>query len=133
MPGNANSGSRPGERRGGRQKGALNKRTLAREAALREKMDLVRAALPTEAFQGDAHAFLVAVYCDPSIELSIRLDAAGKAIAYEKPRLAAVSHVATDVRPFVFALPPVAASTEEWLRTYGPSQEATPNCSAAST
>src|SRR5437899_6386885 len=43
------------------------------------------------AFAGDAHALLVAVYKDPRQDLHTRLDAAKAALPYEKPRLQAVT------------------------------------------
>ncbi len=45
-----------------------------------------------DAFKGDAHAFLCAVYKNPQFPAKLRLDAATAAIGYEKPRLAAVEH-----------------------------------------
>src|SRR5262249_52055197 len=47
-------------------------------------------AMMPDAFAGDAHAFLMAVYKNPKLDLRVRIDAAGKALAYEKPRLAGV-------------------------------------------
>ena len=83
-------GSRPGERRGGRQRGAKNKRTVARERAQAEAAVKITEALGTEAFPGDAHAYLVAIYKDPAQPTERRMDAAKATIGYEKPRLAAV-------------------------------------------
>jgi hypothetical protein len=40
-------------------------------------------------FKGDAHAFLMMVYKDPSLPLALRLDAAKAAIPFEKPALPA--------------------------------------------
>jgi hypothetical protein len=54
-------------------------------------MKAVDEALP-EAFKGDAHAFLITVYKDPSNALKDRLTAATAAVGYEKPKLAAVEH-----------------------------------------
>jgi hypothetical protein len=42
-----------------------------------------------EAFHGDAHALLMCVYKDPTQPIAVRIEAAGKAIGYEKPKLAA--------------------------------------------
>jgi hypothetical protein len=44
-----------------------------------------------DAFAGDAHAFLVAVYKDPKFDHHTRQDAARAALPYEKPRLQAVT------------------------------------------
>ena len=83
-------GSKPGERRGGRQRGAKNKRTLALEQAQAETSVKIEAALGADAFDGDAHALLTSVYKDPSQPLGLRVDAAKAAIGYEKPRLSSV-------------------------------------------
>lgn len=82
-------GSAPGERRGGRQKGTPNKNTMKHAADMAIVQRKVAAVLP-RAFQGDALAFLVAIYKDPTQEASMRIDAARAALPYEKPRLAAV-------------------------------------------
>ena len=69
----------------GRPKGSKNKKTLALEAAARQA-----AASIDDAFQGDAHAFLTAVYQNPKAPLEIRILAATKALRVEKPALSAV-------------------------------------------
>jgi hypothetical protein len=83
-------GSEPGERRGGRQRGTPNKRTAAREQAQTEVSLRITKALGADAFEGDAHALLVAIYKDPAQPIDVRLDAAKTAIGFEKPRLAAL-------------------------------------------
>jgi hypothetical protein len=81
---------RGGKREGaGRKPGSRNKVTAAREAAIRAAAEKVALLIP-DAFDGDAHAFLMMVYKDPSLPVELRLDAAGKAIRFEKPALAAV-------------------------------------------
>ncbi len=87
-------GSKQGERRGGRQRGAKNKKTLAREQAQAISAEKIEAALGASAFEGDAHALLMAVYKDPLQPIGLRLDAAKAAISYEKPRLAAIEGTA---------------------------------------
>ena len=84
-------GSRPGERRGGRQKGSRNERTEALDAARAHAAVLIQGAIP-DAFHGDAHALLMAIYKDPEMPLHARLDAAKAALAYEKPRLHRSTH-----------------------------------------
>lgn len=78
-----------GTRIGGRQKGTKNKRTEALEAKVSETARVLEDLLP-DAFTGDAHAFLMAVYKDTSNPIKDRLAAATAAIGYEKPKLAAV-------------------------------------------
>ena len=95
-------GSRPGERRGGRQKGTPNKLTAARIERMNEAAKALEATLP-HAFTGDAHAFLMAVYKDESLPLEVRLDAAKAAIPYERPRLQAIAHSGIDALPRVRA------------------------------
>ena len=48
------------------------------------------------AFDGDAHAFLTAVYKNPDVPLEIRIMAAGRALRVEKPVLSA-SHSQVDI------------------------------------
>lgn len=83
-------GSLPGERRGGRQKGTPNKASAAFRQRLSQKTQIVAEVLGPVAFQGDAHALLMAVYKDTSLPFEVRLFAAAKAIPYERPRLAPV-------------------------------------------
>src|SRR5262249_11808539 len=78
-----------GPKTGGRKKGTPNKRTTERKAAMRAAVEQIGELIP-EAFAGDAHAFLMAVDKKPKLDLRVVVDAAGKAPAYEKPRLASV-------------------------------------------
>lgn len=73
----------------GRPRGAQNRKTAEQKAAVARVAVAIEALVP-EAFTGDAHAFLMTVYKDPTIELDKRLDAAGKAIRFEKPTLSSV-------------------------------------------
>ncbi len=75
----------------GRPPGRKNNKTLALEEATRQA-----AASIDGAFEGDAHAFLTAVYRDPAVPLEIRITAAGKALRVEKPALSA-SHSVSEV------------------------------------
>jgi hypothetical protein len=75
----------------GRPPGSKNNKTLALEEATRQA-----AASVDGAFEGDAHAFLAAVYRDPAVPLEIRITAAGKALRVEKPALSA-SHSVSEV------------------------------------
>ena len=59
--------------------------TQAREEAAARAVELIGEVIP-EAFAGDAHAFLVAVYKDPTQERHARQDAAKAALPYEKSR-----------------------------------------------
>ena len=76
---------RPGP---GRPIGRKNDKTLALEAAARKA-----AASVSEGFEGDAHAFLQAVYRNSEVPLEIRIMAAGRALRVEKPTLAATHSV----------------------------------------
>jgi hypothetical protein len=80
-----------GERKGaGRPMGRKNDRTEARELAMKDAAARISAAIPG-AFEGDAHALLVAVYKDPRYDIELRVDAAKAAIRFEKPSLASIS------------------------------------------
>lgn len=70
----------------GRPPGVKNKRTQQVEKATREAADRLTEVIPG-AFEGDAHAFLVSVYKDPTNDLPVRIDAAKAAVRYEKPAL----------------------------------------------
>lgn len=83
----SSGGYRPGA---GRPKGSRNARTLDRERRIQEAAEVLDSILP-DAFKGDAHSYLMAVYKDPSVSTKERLTAAIAAIGYEKPRLAAVA------------------------------------------
>jgi hypothetical protein len=84
-------GSLKGERRGGRQPGVPNKRTVALAQAQAEASERVTQALGDAAFDGDAHALLVSVYRDTTQPMELRLHAAKAAVAYEKPRLQSIA------------------------------------------
>jgi hypothetical protein len=67
----------------------MNARTVEREVAMQEAAARIADALP-EAFDGDAHSLLMAVYKDVARPIELRVDAAKAAIRYEKPSLASV-------------------------------------------
>jgi hypothetical protein len=75
---------------GGRKRGVKNKRTVALERAQAVTAIKIEDALGPQAFPGDAHAFLMAVYKDEAQGIELRVQAAKAAIGYEKPRLTAV-------------------------------------------
>ena len=87
----------------GRPTGAKNHHTLERQQRISEAASVIAELLP-HAFQGDAHALLMAVYKDTTLPLQTRLDAAKAAIAYEKPRLAAVEHSADGNQPVIYQI-----------------------------
>ena len=74
----------------GRPAGALNKRTKAVAKAVEEAATTLATIIPG-AFQGDAHAYMMAIYKDPSLPVELRLDAAKAAARYEKPALSSVT------------------------------------------
>jgi hypothetical protein len=93
-------GTKTGRPRG-RPPGAKNKRTADRERQMAEVAERIGETLE-DAFEGDAHALLVAIYKDRKLELGPRLDAAKAAIRYEKPALSSIdSTVEADVRATV--------------------------------
>jgi hypothetical protein len=58
---------------------------IAREEAAAKTVAAIGEVIP-DAFAGDAHTFLVAVYKDPRVDPLARKDAAKAALPYEKPR-----------------------------------------------
>ena len=70
----------------GRPRGAKNKRTVEREAALKEMTAAVEKTVEG-AFEGDALAYLTSIYKDPAKPDNLRMDAAKVAIRYERPAL----------------------------------------------
>lgn len=103
----------------GRPKGARNKRTEAVEERMREAAERLGDVIP-EAFQGDAHTLLMAVYKDPAHDWPLRIEAAKAAIGYEKPKLASVDNTGDAVKRAVVRIPPKAEDTQEWLKHYAP-------------
>ena len=87
----------------GRRKGALNKRTLAKSAAVQHAREVIQESIP-DAFPGDAHALMIAIYKDPSHPMDIRLEAATKAAPYEKPALARQEVTGKDGGPLTVKL-----------------------------
>jgi DNA-binding PadR family transcriptional regulator len=76
-----------GHKTGGRQKGTKNRKTVLLEEKGREALAEV---LGANAFEGDAHSLLIAVYKDEAHPIELRLEAAKAAIRFEKPALAAL-------------------------------------------
>ena len=74
-----------GHKTGGRQKDSRNKSTQEREETAAKTVALVGDMIPN-AFPGDAHPFLVAIYKDPRVDPLARKDAAKAALPYEKSR-----------------------------------------------
>ena len=75
----------------GRKIGSKSTSTVDRLKKVQSIIASVEATLP-DAFIGDAHAFLIAVYKDTKNPIKDRLAAATAAIGYEKPKLAAIEH-----------------------------------------
>jgi hypothetical protein len=84
-----------GKKTGGRRKGSKNKKSPEHRRALEQASAKFEEAMPG-AFSGDAHAFLTMIYKDPSQPLHDRINAAGKALPFEKPRLQATAVTGKD-------------------------------------
>ena len=78
-------GSKPGERRGGRQKGTQNKATERRE-----ELFAASGLLPME--------FLLSVMRDPGQPMRDRIDAAAKVANYVHPRLTGLGIILMGLR-----------------------------------
>lgn len=86
--------ARGGKRDGaGRKPGSKNKVTAAREAATKKIADEIKHLFP-DAFDGDAHAWLMMLYKgaheDLRDDVALRIEAAKAALPYEKPRLQSI-------------------------------------------
>ena len=79
-----------GQKTGGRQKGAPNKKVMALSVTMQETARKVQELLPA-AFEGDAHALLMMIYKDENAPIDKRLSAATAAIGYEKNKLASIA------------------------------------------
>ncbi len=109
-------GKRTGNPRG-RPPGARNRRTVEAETVAKANAAAIAEALPG-AFTGDAHALLMTVYKDPSMEWPLRLDAAKKAIHFEKPALAQVDQ-AVDAEHVHRVISDRPMTVEAWEQNYG--------------
>jgi hypothetical protein len=83
-------GKRTGNPRG-RPRGSTSKTMVARKTKVAQLAEKVEGKL-ADSFKGDSHELLMLIYKDTSQPLPLRVDAAKVAIAYEKPKLAAVEH-----------------------------------------
>lgn len=108
-----------GRKTGGRKIGSKNRRTLQIEAAGKDALQAVKDALGTDAFEGDAHAMLVAVYKDTSKPIELRLDAAKAAVRYEKPALSSIDQKGNSVPQYIAYLPQGSRTPQEWLAEHG--------------
>jgi hypothetical protein len=80
-----------GWRRGTKLAAAKRAPRTERPSCLRKKgREALAEVLGANAFEGDAHSLLIAVYKDESHPIELRLEAAKAAIRFEKPALAAV-------------------------------------------
>lgn len=97
----ARGGSRPGERRGGRQKGTPNRRTT-------ERMQAIEAggAMPLEIMLGAARTLWAKAHEGETVDLDM-VERAGSmakdAAPYVHPRLASVAHTGRDGGPIAVA------------------------------
>ena len=110
-----------GFKSGGRIAGiSKNKRTREAEQASALAAEKIAGALGESAFEGDAHAFLMAIYKDKDQPLGARIDAAGKAIKFEKPALASIESKNENTHRFVARVPVKAATSDEWQQQQQP-------------
>src|SRR3982074_2561021 len=74
----------------GRPPGRKNNATLRLQEAARQAAQAIGQTLPG-AFEGDAHAFLTAVYKHPSVPMELRITAAKAALRVEKPAVSTMN------------------------------------------
>jgi hypothetical protein len=107
------SGSRPGERRGGRKKGTPNRATVLRDKGI-IALDLPESTAIVDALKhpgdGDAVDFLTRIYRDPEMPISVRIDCAKVVAPFHRPRLTQVT--GRDGRDLVPSVP--AVDYREW-------------------
>jgi hypothetical protein len=108
-----------GVKTGGRKPGSKNKRTAELEAATERAAKMISDALG-EVFDGDAHAFLMAVYKDMGRPIETRIDAAKAAIRFEKPSLAALEAKTEVVHRYVADVPEIAKTVDQWQKQHAP-------------
>ena len=73
--------------------------------------------LGANAFDGDAHTFLIAIYKDESHPIELRLEAAKAAIRFEKPALAALDARGT-IENVHYAISEQPLTEDEWVEQY---------------
>jgi hypothetical protein len=103
-----------GFKTGGRKRGSKNKRTEKLNQAVEEVAAVVAKALGLEAFEGDAHAFLMLIYKNEKAPLDLRLEAAKAAIRFEKPALGAVETKNETTIRYVARLPNKEPDAQAW-------------------
>lgn len=96
-------GSKPGERRGGRQKGTPNKATAAREAAVKAS-----GLTPLE--------YMLKIMRNRKLPRDVRLDAARSAAPYVHPKRASVEHRIPD--PIPIASVPASVTDSQAMKAY---------------
>ena len=116
-----------GFKSGGRVAGiSKNKRTKETEQAAAVAAEKIAGALGEAAFDGDAHALLMAVYKDCNQPLAARIEAAGKAIKFEKPALASIESKNETLHRYVARVPVKAASSQAWQEQQQPPEPKPP-------
>lgn len=108
-----------GFKTGGRKPGSKNKRTEELQAAADSAAKQISEALGV-AFEGDAHAFLMAVYKDMSRPVELRIDAAKAAIRFEKPSLASLEAKTEVTHRYVARVPNKAETPDTWQQQHAP-------------
>lgn len=96
----------------GRPRGAKSRRTIEIELKAQATAKAIEGALPN-AFDGDAHGLLMMVYKDPGQPIELRIEAAGKAIRYEKPALSTIDMNSTGEH-IVYAISDKPMDADEW-------------------
>ena len=109
-----------GFKTGGRQKGSRNRRTIALENGVETVAAVITESLGISAFDGDAHAFLMAVYKNTNLETGIRVDAAKAAIRFEKPALTSAEVKSETTIRYVARVPDKSVDAETWQQLHAP-------------
>jgi hypothetical protein len=104
-----------GIKTGGRPKGGLNKKTIAKRQALEEAQRQIAAVDGSGMFDGDMYALLTTVAKCEKFPIELRVDCAKATIGYERPRLEATT--ITDNRDYIVHMPAPVQSLEDWRKT----------------
>lgn len=99
-----------GRKTGGRKAGTPNRRTAELAEATASVAERLSEAI-TDAFTGDAHAYMMSIYKDPAQPVELRLEAAKAAARFEKPALQATRLQGDEDHPMITEIRRIIVTT----------------------